>query len=259
MTTISKDELTEAANADATISANYYTVLYADFGKRKTTTACSMVNESGLLLTVDDSWKVLLNPRHDAIRSRIRKIIKLESFSQLEYIDFEPYDTIIWDPVSTSVAKYLDLLRDKANWGGKFREKMSVKMTGLSELQRADLRDLENLAPADYRVTRDTLRPYLDQLFNLPANLIFTSHAKSPIEGLAKDQRQRPDMPGATFQILGERADIIAKLEPGNQGKFFADMTTTSIQMLGKSRIEGLQGRMDLDEFVKTYKEIVFK
>ncbi len=256
--TTTDDELRKEANADAAVSPNYYTVLYADFGKRKTTTACSMVNERGLLLTVDDSWKVLRNPRHADVFKRI-KTIKLESFSQLDYIDFEPFDTVIWDPVSTSVAKYLDLLKDKASWGGKFREKMAVKTTGLSELQRADLKDLENLAPADYRVTRDTLRPHLDKLFNLSAHLIFTSHAKSPIEGLAKDQRTRPDMPGATFQILGERADIIAHLVPGTQGKFIADMSTNSISMLGKSRIEGLQGRMDLDEFVKTYKETVFK
>jgi len=248
MTTI--DELKEIANQDATTSAYRVTVLYGDFGKRKTTTACSMVDEKGLLLSSDDSWKVLLNERHRTLSSKF-KIVKLQGLSQLQYIDFSGYDTIIWDTISKSVDRYLDLLYDEADWGGKFREKLSTK--------NPDLKNVDILAPTDYRVTRDIFRPTLDRLFNnTEAHIIFTSQVKEPIKGLSPDMVKRPDVPPATFKIIAERADLIVNLRPENRG-FVADLTENSLTILAKSRIEGLQGKMNLDDFVTKYKEIVFK
>jgi hypothetical protein len=246
---ITVDELKVEANKDPTANPFRVSMLYGEFGKRKTTTACSMVKDKGLLLSVDGSWKVLLNNRHTELYEKI-KVIELEGLSQLEYIDYSGYDTVIWDPVSTSVAHYLDLLYDESNWGGKYREKIVTTSK--------ELKGLEILAPVDYRVTRDGFRPSLSRLFQLPAHIIFTSHATDPIPGLSKDPQAKPKMPGATFEIMGERADIIANLRPGAPGKFVADMTESSLSFLGKSRIEGLQGKMDLDAFVAKYKEIVF-
>lgn len=245
-----QDDLIREANKDPLSNPYRVSVLYGEFGKRKTTTACSMVNERGLLLSVDGSWKVLLNPRHSELYKKI-KIIELEGLSQLEHIDYSGYDTIIWDPVSTSVANFLDLLYDESNWGGKYREKLVTTSK--------ELKGLEILAPVDYRVTRDGFRPALSRLFNLPAHIIFTSHATDPIPGLSKDQQTKPRMPAATFEVMGERADIIANLRAAGKGKFVADMAESSLTTLGKSRIEGFQGTMDLDSFVTSYKEIVFK
>jgi len=242
-------EFKEEANKDPISNPFRMSMLYGEFGKRKTTTACSMVEKRGLLLSCDGSWKVLLNPRHAELYKKI-KVIELEGLSQLEYIDFDGYDTVIWDPVSTSVAHFLDLLYDESNWGGKYREKLATTSK--------ELKGLEILAPVDYRVTRDGFRPALSRLFKLSAHLIFTSHATDPIPGLSKDQQAKPKMPGATFEVMGERADIIANLRAAGKGKFVADMSESSLTMLGKSRIEGLQGQMDLDAFVNKYKEIVF-
>lgn len=249
------DELKELANADPTIDPNYVNIIYGDFGKRKTVTACSMVNERGLLLSSDDSWKVLLNSRHREVFGKI-KPVTLEGLKQLEYIDFDGFDTIIWDTFSRSVQTYLSILHKHSNWGGKYRERLNVNTRDLGEFEAPIV--LENTAPVDYLATRDAFQPVLEHFYNLPAHIIFTSQLTEPIPGLSKDQRNRPAIPGATFQLIAERADIIAQLKPENR-KFVADMSENLSTMLGKSRIEGLEGKMDLDGFITKYKEIVFK
>lgn len=257
MTTLSKAELIEEANKDATVSAFRVSVIYGDFGKRKTTTACSMVNERGLLLSSDDSWKVLLNPRHEELAKKIT-VVKLEGLSQLEHVNFDGFDTIIWDTFSKSVDRYLDLIYDKGKWISDKTGKVMYRE--MLDTQDKELKDVSILAPMDYRVTRDIFRPVLDRLFNeTGAHIIFTSQMKEPIPGLSKTTENRPDVPAATFKIVAERADLIANIRPASRGKFIIDLTEGSLVYLAKSRIEELQGQMDSDVFVSKYKEIVFK
>lgn len=245
-------ELVQLANRDPTISPYYVTVLYGDYGSRKTTTACSMVNERGLLLSSDDSWKVLLNPRHKIIADKIKKIVPLEGLSQLQYVDLSGYDTVIWDTISQSVDVFLDLLYDEAGWSGNRREQV------VARTKNPELKNLEALGAVDYRVTRDKLRPILNKLFKeTEAHIVFTSQMTEPMPGLSQNQQKRPSVPQATFKIIGTRADLIVYVK-GNGTKFTAD-TTQSLTQLGKSRIEVIQGSMDLEVFVNKYKETVFK
>ncbi len=251
MTTTSKEELIKAANEDPTPLPWWVTVLYGDFWTRKTATACSMVNEKGLLLSSDDSWKVLLNSKHKEIYDKI-KVIKLTGFSQFEHINFEGYDTIIWDTLSHSVDSLLDLVYDKADWAGKYRDKLVTRDEELKKL------NIETLAPVDYRVTRDALRPIFNRLLTeTKAHIVFTSQFKEPIPGLSKNPQVRPDISPATFKPVGTRADIIAHCKV-NGNKATVDVTNNLTQ-LGKSRIESIQGNMDQGAFVTAYKEYVFK
>jgi hypothetical protein len=252
MTTISNEEIIAEANADPTSSPWWVSILYGDMGSRKTCTAASMVKERGLLLTSDDSWKVLLSPRHKDIYSKL-KVTKITGFSQFKYIDFESYDTIIWDTLSHSVDTFLDLLYDEAGWSGtNLRGKVTTKNKELMSM------NLETLAPMDYRVTRDALRPIFNRLFeSTNANLIFTSQVKEPIQGLSKETKFRPDIPHATFKPVGTRADIIGYCK-ANGTKFTVDVTNNLTQ-LGKTRIESIQGNMDQGAFISAYKEYVFK
>lgn len=243
-----KDELIAEANKDATIDPNYVTVLYGDYGSRKTSTACGLVKEKGLLLSSDDSWKVLLNPRHREIYEKLT-VVPMEGLSQLQYVDMEGYDTIIWDTLSQSIDVYLDLLYDEADWGGKYRDQIKSK--------HPDLKGLETLAPADYRVTRDSVRPILNRLFReTKSHIVFTSQMTEPLPGLSANQQKRPSIPAATFKIVGTRADIIGYTKVANN-KGTVDVTN-GLTQLGKSRIESIQGALDLDAFVQKYKEIVF-
>lgn len=248
--------LREEANKEVdSVSPSRVSVLYGDFGKRKTVTACSMVNEKGLLLSSDDSWKVLLNDRHSDLFPKI-KVIPLQGLSQLDYIDFDGgYDTIIWDTVSRSVDGFLDILYDEANWpmsqsGGQMRQKIITK--------NKEIENLEVLAAMDYRVTRDYFRPTLSRLFKQESHIIFTSQHKEPMKGLSVNMTIRPDVPAATFKIIAERADLIVNLR-AETSRFVADLTENSMAYLAKSRIQGLSGKMNLDDFIKKYKEIVFK
>lgn len=248
MTTMDEASLRELANAEATTSPYYVSVLYGDYGSRKTTTACSMVGSRGLLLSSDDSWKVLLNPRHAEIASKI-DVKNVEGLSQFKYLNFEGYDTIIWDTLSQSVDVYLDLLYDEVKWSGGFRQQATTN--------NKELKGLETLAAVDYRVTRDSFRPVLNRLFReTKAHIIFTSQITEPIKGLSQNEQKRPAIPQATFKIVGTRADVIAYVK-GNGSKFTADVTHGMTQ-LGKSRIEKIQGSLDLDKFVSYYKETVF-
>lgn len=244
------DELKAEANKDVTVDPYYVTVLYGDYGSRKTTTACSMVGERGLLISSDDSWKVLLNPRHREIYAKVKdSIIGYTGLSQLAYIDFSGYDTIIWDTLSQSVDMYLDMLYDEAKWSGNMREKITTT--------NKELKGTETLGFVDYRVTRDKFRPVLNRLFKqTDANIIFTSQMTEPIPNVG-NQLKRPSIPSATFKIVGTRADLIACIK-GSSNKFTADVVQ-GVTQLGKSRIESIQGAPDLDTFVSKYKEIVFK
>jgi hypothetical protein len=255
LSTLSKEELTVEANKDPTVDPHRVSVLYGDHGKRKTTTACSMVGERGLLLSSDDSWKVLLNDRHKELRDKVT-VKSLTGISQLDYIDLSGYDTIIWDTLSQSVDNFLDILYDEGTWVGStgkpaFREQIKS--------DNPELKGLEILASMDYRVTRDKLRPAFNRLFKeTDAHLIFTSQFVEPFPGMG-NQRVRPAIPAATFKVVGTRADIIGYITPASSTKFTIDMSENSLSLLGKSRIEGIQGKMNLDDFVKTYREIVFK
>jgi hypothetical protein len=249
MTTL--DKLKEEANKDIdTPSPNYVTVLYGDYGSRKTTTACSMIKEKGLLISSDESWKVLLNSRHKESYAKVKDAIKgYDGLTQLEYMNFDGYDTIIWDTFSHSVDMYLDLLYDKAKWSGNSREKIITTYPSLM--------GTETLGFVDYRVTRDKFRPVLNKLFKeTNAHIIFTSQMTEPISGFGGNQQKRPAVPQATFKIVGTRADLIANCKAVGT-KFVADVTQNLTQ-LGKSRIESIQGSMDLDTFVTKYKGVAF-
>jgi hypothetical protein len=245
------DLLTEA-NKEADIPSPWWvTVLYGDYGYRKTTTACSLIQERGLLLSTDHSWKVLLDPIHKDLLRKV-KVVPLTGLSQLRYLDFNGYDTIIWDTISQSVDTYLDLLMDKATWGGKYREKIQTKEPELTALHT------ETLSLPDYRFTRDNFRPILNRLFNeTSSHIVFTSQMTTPIPGMGANQQKRPSIPEATFKIIGTRADIIGEIKP--QGNKFVVDVIQSLSHLGKSRISSIRGSMDQDAFVSAYKERVFK
>lgn len=245
---LTEEEYKRYANMPPVADPFWVSILYGDMGSRKTTTACSMVNERGLLLSSDGSWKVLLNNRHRELKDKI-DIVKLESLSQIKYLKLEGYDTIIWDTASQSVDEFLDLVYDEADWAGQFRTKINTK--------NKELKDLSTLAPVDYRVTRDATRPYFNKLFKeTEAHIIFTSQLTDPMPGLSANQQKRPAIPASTFKIIGTRADIVA-LTTVNGNNAFVDVTQNLTQ-LGKTRIEGIQGKMTQDAFIKAYKETVF-
>lgn len=253
MTTPSSEELYNEANRDAVESPYRVTVIYGDIGSRKTTVAASLVKDKGLLLSTDGSWESLLNPRHAEIYKKL-KITPVDAISQFKHIDFDNgYDTVIWDTASETVDTFLDLMYDEADWAGKIRENIVTKNPELKKLK------VQSLGAMDYRVTRDTLRPVFNRLFfsGLTSHIVITSQVKKPMAGLSQDTQMRPDIPAATFKIIGVRATLIGHTKPVS-GKYVIDFTNNLTQ-LGKTRIEGIEGSMDHQAFITKYKERVFK
>lgn len=227
----------------------FTTVLYGETAKRKTTTACSMVIEHGMLVCADDSWKVLKKSIHDDIRDKVRHV-EFDSVSQLEYLDFEPYDTIILDPVTAMVESYLDLLFENANWPkGGYRETLVT--------QHEELKGTSTTAPIDYKVTRDRFRPVFTRLVQAPCHVIFTAHVNHPIKGLSADMTKRPALPEATWNILSRLADVVGFVEAAGKGRFTVNVDESAMSCVAKSRIEGIEGKMDLNEFVEAYRKVV--
>lgn len=234
------------ALAEPELSPYFITCLYGEFGKRKTTTACSLVQEKGLLISADNSWKVLRRERHGDLLDKVQ-IVGYDGLSQLDYIDFEDYDHIVCDTTSKMVDNYLDLLLDKASWGGRnFRETLQSK--------EKELKGIEIPAPMDYRVVRDQFRPVLTRLLEANVHKVFTFHVNDPIEGLSKDTVRRPRVPASTWSMIAEMADVIGWLRGGRKG-FTISVAENSLAYIGKSRLDGIEGEMSTDAFIKAYND----
>ena len=238
---------------DIATSGYYVSYLYGDMGKRKTVTACSMVKEKGLLVSSDQSWIVLKKDIHKEIAKRIT-IVEYEGWTQLEYLDYEKYDTAIFDTTSKMITMYLDLLFDKADWGKNSQGKPKYREAMVS--RDPLLNNLSTTAPIDYKVTRDVFRPVFNKIMQLPCHKIFTSQVHMPSPLNDKDTIIRPDIPQATSRLVGEFASVLGYIHSKKEG-IVIGVDETAMSYLGKSRIEGIQGTMLLDNFIKTYRSVI--
>lgn len=228
------------------------TVLYGDFGKRKTTTACSLIKQKGLLISSDKSWTVLKREIHKDLREKTTLVV-FQGIKQLRHINYEDYDTVIIDTMGAIVEYYLDVMIDNGTWGGSKRDKLTIKGK-----MPDDIDTVEVAGQIDYRALRDKLRPVLTPILNLSVHKIFTFHQTTPIPGFGANQQKRPTCPAATFQVIGERADLIGMIEGDKSGRNpTINFNESAADFVGKSRIDGIQGKMTLDNFVKSYRAIV--
>jgi hypothetical protein len=246
-------EYLDLDNPDVSLPVHRATVLYGTTGKRKTTGACEMILDRGILVSADNSWIVLQKNVHKDLRKKV-KLVKYEGLSQLEYLDVsgDVYDTIILDTTTAMVDSYLDMLYKEASWGGKYRETISSK--------HPDLRGLSTTAPIDYKVTRDIVRPIVLSLVKAPVHVIFTMHVNHPLalskNPNPKDLMLRPRLPEATWGVIAEQSNIIGYIDGTDNAKGFKiNMDEKSSLYVGKSQIEGISGQMDLDRFIRSYKE----
>lgn len=232
------------------------TLLYGDIGKRKTTTACSLVNDRGLLIASDNSWIVLKKKVHEDLMKKIH-IIPFTSLKELFTIDYTTYDTIIIDTFSGIASYYIEILLTHASWGGKYREKLIINRdNNATEGELDDITNIEKSAPVDYMVLRDKLKPVMDMWRSLEADLVFTSHVRNPVKGLDADMVKRPSIPQETLKLVTIPANIIGFME--TMGKTFTvNVDEFSTYCIGKSQMDGISGKMNQTDFIRTYKELV--
>lgn len=222
------------ANAFKTI------LLYGEYGKRKTSTAVELVKEKGLLVSSDGSWRVLID-KHPELLKKV-DIVEYEAKSQLQYLKYENYDTVIFDTISKMADNYMDTILENGKWTSN---KISRDVL---QSKDPDLNNVAVSAFADYQVLRNKWRPVFTYLFSLPMNKIFTSHENAPIQGLTADTTIRPRMPQATYTILAEEADVIARMQGGRNG-ITVNVDEGSPIAVAKSRVPGLKGNKEAYEF----------
>lgn len=223
------------------------TVLYGKTGKRKTTTSLSLVKESGLLVSADNSWDVLEKSIHEDLRKKTTLVI-YEGLSQLRSLRFEDYDTVVLDTFDAMVDMYLDMLLQHAKWPSGYREKLTSA--------HPELQNVTNRGQPDYAVVRDKFRPVVEQLVAAPVHVVFNCHQNEPTKGLNTDLTIRPRLPQATWLLISRPASIVGYLTTRNR-EFVINVDEASSAYAAKSRVDGISGVMPLDTFVKRYHERV--
>ena len=243
-------------NKDSVAAGRYRTtVLYADTGKRKTTTALRMILNKGIYVAADNSWQVLYDPIHSELWDKIDGgFVEYDSVSQLDYLKTEGVDTIILDTFTAMADKYLDLILEKGTWarGTGYREVISTT--------DPELKGAASTASVDYRLLRDRFRPTLHRLINeYPCHVIFLMHAQFPTDMSKKAVNGnyiRPRLNPATWQIIAELANIVGYISGGKaKSGFEVNVDEASTVYLGKSQVAGIKKHLDLDDFVRIYKE----
>lgn len=226
------------------------TVLYADTGKRKTTTAVRLIQNKGILVSADNSWVVLKKDIHKDLLDKWM-LVEYEGVSQLDNLKPEGYDHIILDTVTAMTDRYIDLLLKEGKWtSGKtgYREVLSTN--------HPELKDVVTPAGIDYHVLRNRFRPTITKLVReYPCHIVLLMHAHFP-SAMDKDKTIRPRMAPATFQPIAEMANIIGYIT-GGKGKsgFTVNMDESSPIYVGKCQLEGFSRTMDLEDFIQVYKE----
>jgi hypothetical protein len=225
-------------------SKYWMTVLYAAVGKRKTTTACRLVKERGILVAADNSWSVLLKEIHEDLRNKV-ELVEYDSASQLLHIDFDRADTVILDTFDGMVDQYLDLLLQHAKWPKDgYREQLVTN--------HPELMGVTNRAQVDYGMVRDKFSPIIETLVKKPVHLVVVCHVNEP-SPTATDKSRRPRLPNATWLEVSRPADIVGYIQGEVKKGFTISVDEGSPFYAAKSRMDGLSGKVSLDEFVRVY------
>lgn len=222
-------------------------LLYGDLGTWKTVTALSWDSNARIFATDDGHVSALNHP--DKIDYNRLDIISYAGRSQLLAEDFSSdHTTIVLDTVSEMIESYLDLLMDKATWGGKYREQLITNSK--------ELKGQSNPAPADYQVIRNKWRPIANHFLTAPKDIFILSHENDPIEGLSKDMTRRPNMPSKAFKAIGQKCLVIGRMtrKPGRED-ITIDVRETNSRIVAKSRVNTITGEMSIDQFLSALKK----
>lgn len=227
----------------------YKGVLYGEFGKRKTTTACRCIRNKGILLHVDRGWNVVLNhPEEFSIESDGNIIpLNYEGLSQVTAVvdaitsEQEPFnqtDLIIVDTVSQMQERYIDFLNENFTIFGRESAK---PITGKKDqFTGKPLQEVSITGLPDYHLTRNKMRPIIDLLVHAPVDVLFLAHVRepSPIEISKGILARRPNLTDAVWKIIARDATFIGYMEE-RKNEYTIDFQPTAKQH-AKSQIATL-------------------
>lgn len=219
----------------------YKGCLYADFGKRKTTTALRCFRKRAILLHADRGWNAILN-HPDEFRLRDNVIpIEYEALSQVKAIveavvsnqePFNDVDLIVFDTVSQAQENFIDFLVDNFDIFG--RESAQPK-AGVKE------KAMQITGLPDYHLVRNKMRPVIDLLTKAPVDVIFTAHVKVPnaMEIQKGKLEKRPNVTEAVFNVLARNCTFIGYMDNSQKDGYTIDFEPKKT-LVAKSQIAAL-------------------
>jgi len=221
-------------------------VLYADFGKRKTTTALRCMNERALLQHTDRGWNVIFNhPDEFKVPENVMPI-DYEGLAQTRALveaiveNQEPFNNIdlfVVDTISQEQENYIDFLNDKFTIFG--REKAIPRPEELKKDRT--LKELEVTGLPDYHLVRNKMRPVIELLVRAPFNVMFLAHVRYPnfAEQAKGKIEKRPNITEAVWNVIARDATFIGFMEHSTREGFTIDFKPSKT-VSAKSQIKSL-------------------
>jgi hypothetical protein len=206
---------------------------YGDFGMGKTTLAGQLIGvDRAAWITSDSAWTALY--KLPGVKDQVRRW-PFEGFSQLRAIaeghaeGIEPYagfKWLVWDTVSTSV----DVL--------------------LGNLAEAHPFEKEQLHPSlegrpHYRMAANALKKTIQALNQSGLNIVYIAHDRTPSDA-DKEKRKyaiRPNMPEASYKVMGQEVNLIGWLHKDDSGKRLIQLNSTKF-ITAKCQIPGIEEKI---------------
>jgi hypothetical protein len=148
---------------------------------------------------------------------------------------FAGVDLLILDTASQMQEEYIDLLIEKASYGGKFREQL-VPRSGVKDFRAVDVP-----GQPDYHVTRNAFRPVVRHLIQAPLDVILLAHVRDP-GPLDKKPIRRPNITEATFNVIAREATFLGYMFKQG-GKYQIDFEDNPT-LAAKSQIPTIHGKI---------------
>lgn len=205
-------------------------LLYGDTACGKTSLACRLVQDKGLLVYGDSAWSVI--EKYPEVMAKW-DVVPFENFVQLRAIAEAsnsgdlPYDTLLIDPMSVGVNTMLRKVADKNK----------VEAEGWPE----------------FRIVERYLSDTIQILNKTDLNIIYTAHTKFPSDSDREKKKFaiRANMPEACYNVIAREVNLIGYMFKEKRGSNRQVQTEGTITESAKSQIPGIEETTyDVDEFL---------
>lgn len=227
---------------DPSPSKSFKIVLYGVPGTRKTTTAATL-GERNLLIMTETGDNVLTKAEHKDLFERTKRVPFTSLKGVRGYLEMLEdgtldYSHLIIDNMSGLQDKKLS--ENMEDPGIKNNSKISRIHPDLSTLQ-------------DYQIVAHQMRPTIVETMDLEKDVTVICHFR-PADPDHNEFHARPDVTKAIYNLLNEKANVIAYFYKNNQGAVMV-RTLGNGQFIAKSQITDEVNSMPVEEFIRQVKQ----